>query len=385
MSNPITEAVIECLTQDPHADNVRVALYVREKVPGAQTTPASVSSIKSRIRAEAKAAGAENPFPNAARGVGGAADGLPMPSWMLPSGGGGGMAETDESESDEEAAARIMVRYKALERNAKKLVDHRLPALIVSGPPGLGKSYEFRRRLKESTLIYWYDIEDQYDAAQDPEGYAVLVQDGPGGKPCSGFYDLVSGSITAVGLYQALWNMRKGGVLVLDDVDDVFRDETSLNLLKAALDNDPEHRRLSWRKEAKWLEDYGIPKTFLFEGSVVFLTNIDFETVINKGHRDAEHFKALIDRSHYLCLTLRTQRDFMIRLRQVSDGENGTLQKVHGLTPEQAVEVMDFIDQNKGRFYNLSLRLVNQVAEAYLDDPDGWKDDIIATKTRTMK
>jgi hypothetical protein len=116
---------------------------------------------------------------------------------------------------------------------------------------------------------------------------------------------------------------------------------------------------------------------------VIFLTNVDFEQVIRKGHRDAEHFKALIDRSLYLCLTLRSQRDFMIRLRQVSIAE-GMIKKVHGLDDEQAEAVMEYIDENKGKFYNLSLRLVHQVASAMMDDPDGWQDDIQATKMRTV-
>jgi hypothetical protein len=132
----------------------------------------------------------------------------------------------------------------------------------------------------------------------------------------------VSGSISAVGLYQALWYTRNGGILVLDDVDDVFRDETALNLLKGALDSSPV-RTISWRKEARWLDENGIPDRFEFKGHVVFLTNIDFETIIQSGKRDAEHFKALIDRSMYLCLTLRTRRDFMIRIRQVSEGDDG--------------------------------------------------------------
>jgi hypothetical protein len=375
--SPVTEAIKAAMAAG-ETDNEQIALFVRRTIPGTNTTAASVSSVKSRLRSEARMTG----------GVGLAGgDGATTPSYLLP--------EVDplDDETVEEAAARISVRYRALERNAVRLVAGRVPALIVSGPPGLGKSYSFRRELISSGRLSWMDVEDQGDCGADPEDYVGSMK-GPVQKdpltgemvqlPCPGLYDVISGSITAVGLYQALWNMRKGGVLMLDDVDEVFRDEVCLNLVKAALDSDPQHRHLSWRKEARWLEEYGIPKTFLFEGSVVFLTNVDFEEVIRKGHRDAEHFKALIDRSLYLCLTLRTQRDFMIRIRQVAEGPEGMLEKIHGLTPEQSAEVLDYVEENKNRFYNISLRLVGQVANAYMDDPDGWRDDIEATKMRTM-
>ena len=236
-------------------------------------------------------------------------------------------------------------------------------------------------------------------------------------------YDSISGSITAVGLYQALWYMRKGGVLILDDCDAVFHDPDALNLLKACLDTELDHRRISWRKEARWLEEYGIARSFLFQGSVVFLTNIDFEAVIARGTKDAEHFKALIDRSNYLCLTLRSERDFMIRIRQVAEGARGMICRQFGLPPEHGDRVLDWIDANRSRFYNLSLRLVGQVCDVYKDacrwerrwtsgadevwvedgvtpdealglertddlriggvDDDEWQDDVIATKTRT--
>ena len=192
----------------------------------------------------------------------------------------------------------------------------------------------------------------------------------------------MSGSISAVGLYQALWHTRNGGILVLDDVDDVFRDETSLNLLKGALDSSP-IRTISWRKEARWLEENGIPDRFVFDGHVVFLTNIDFEAIIQSGKRDAEHYKALIDRSMYLCLTLRTRRDFMIRIRAVAQGPEGMLATQYGLTEEQGDELLDFVTDNQDKFYGLSLRLVSQIAICMRSDPDNWKNDVEATKMRT--
>lgn len=345
--NPIQQTVVTIIGQHPNATNDEVAAMVRQMVPGAQTTGASVSSIKSRMKKvgfEPASLDAEgNPMVMATS----------MPAIMtLPTFDRYG--EADPNETEEEATKRISRRYKALDRMAERLVEGYIPSLIVSGPPGLGKSFTVTKALEEKQ-------------AEDEDFQC----------------DVIRGAITAVGLYIALWNLREGGVLMLDDCDDVFRDETALNLLKAVLDSGPK-RIVSWRKRASWLDELGIDDRFEFQGSVVFLTNVDFEAAVAKGSREGKHFEALMDRSMYLGLTLRARRDFIIRLRQVCDGENGMLTKDMGCTAEQRAEVLDFIEENQTRFYNLSLRLVRQVAQCLLADPEDWKGDVEATKMRTV-
>jgi hypothetical protein len=74
----------------------------------------------------------------------------------------------------------------------------------------------------------------------------------------------------------------------------------------------------------------------------------------------------------------------MIRIRAVALGEDGMLVRHFGLTPDQAVEAVDFIELNKERFYNLSLRLCGQIAICMLSDTDDWREDVEATKMRTL-
>ena len=268
----------------------------------------------------------------------------------------------DSEESLADARKRIFLRYNAMGRLARKLIERKLPSLIVSGPPGLGKSYTLDTELSASGRYRHDGLEPLED----------------GGN----WYDHISGGCTAPGLYHALWNMRQGGVLLIDDCDAVFHDEESINLLKIATDSSKK-RLLSWRKRAHWLDLYKIDRTFDFNGHVAFLTNIDFEQEIQKNNRHTEHFKALIDRAHYLCLTLRTQRDFMIRIRQVAI-EEGMLERDHRLNALQAETVLQYIEENKYRFYNLSLRLVGQIAIAMQADPDHWQADVEATKMKTQ-
>lgn len=364
--NEVQKALQEAMGKGM-TDNMEIALYIRKAVPGASTTPQSVSSMKSRLKA-AIAMGGALPSGSSALAQSLAFDALP--------------AGDETEETLEDAQKRISLRYSAMERMCRRIVRGGMPSLIVSGPPGLGKSHtallaieeqEAEGKMKnvlEFSAGIGADEEELEMEAEDKDAFDGRL------------YDILSGSISAVGLFKALWDTRNGGVLVLDDTDEVFRDEVCLNLLKNALDSGKK-RMLTWRKEANWLADYGIERTFEYKGHVIFLTNIDFEGEIAKNGKMAEHFKALIDRSYYLCLTLRTKRDFMIRIRQVAGGEEGMLCSKHGLTLEQADEVLDYITENQDRFYNLSLRLTDQVARMRAIDEDGWKDDVEATKMRS--
>lgn len=322
----ISDIIRDILTESPGLDNETVAAEVQRRVPGAATSAASVSSTKSRLH----------------RGglldacvTGSLITALPPPELQLP------------VETEEERSARIRKRYDTLERMANRVASGQLPALIVSGPPGLGKSYTVEKVLREQRVEH----------------------------------DTMSGTISPVGLYIALYEQRDGGVVVLDDCDDVFRDETCLNILKAVLDSS-DARVVSYRKRAHWMEELDIPSSFEFTGAVVFCTNVDFETVIRKGGAMAPHFAALIDRSLYLSLTMRSQADFVTRIRHVAV-EDGLLVD-RGLTEEQAQEVMDFVLENVDNFYGLSIRLMMQIAFCYMDDHENWKFDVEATKMRTV-
>lgn len=364
--SPVQETILALIKDNPNLSNDDIAAEVRKKVPGAMTSASSVSSVKSRLRAM----GMDLPKSFTLGSIMTGSTSLSTPAF-----------EPAPEETLEEAKKRIDLRYKAMERMSRRLVKGNIPSLVISGPPGLGKSYTIKQALRER-FPNGPEGEDALTGKEAPvPTWGDMDPDEDAEVPTAKHYDYVSGAITAVGLYQALWYMKDGGILILDDCDDVFRDETSLNLLKAALDSSPV-RSLSWRKQAQWLEDYGIDKTFEFRGHVVFLTNIDFEAEIAKGSKMAEHYRALIDRSMYLCLTLRTRRDFMIRLNQVAL-DMGMLTRDFKLSKEQADEVMAFIGDNQTRFYNLSLRLVGQVAMCLRADPEGWHEDVEATKMKT--
>jgi hypothetical protein len=115
-----------------------------------------------------------------------------------------------------------------------------------------------------------------------------------------------------------------GDVLVFDDADTIFFDDTSLNLLKTVCDT-TEKRTVSWlsRTNFKDEDNENIPKSFDFEGSVIFITNLDFDALIAKSHKLAPHLKALISRAHYIDLGMKSKEDYVVRIQQVI--ENGLL------------------------------------------------------------
>ncbi len=269
----------------------------------------------------------------------------------------------EEEESLEEASRRITLKFDALERMSVEAIAGRINSLIVSGPPGIGKTY---------TVI---DTALPRSRRRQHDGHTPL-------NDASEFCDIISGGCKGPGLYQSLWYMQNGGVTILDDCDSVYEDTQTLNLIKIATDSQKK-RVISWRKQAAWLEQYNMERSFEFRGSLIFLTNRDFEQEIKLNSRDVEHFRALIDRARYLCLTIRTLRDFMIRIRYICAGENGMLQRVYGLTPGESEMILQFIEDNKARFYNLSIRLAESLAQDYLADPLRWKDDAEATKMKT--
>ena len=279
-------------------------------------------------------------------GMNGHASAHVPPGWAFPNDDPGFPEEP--LESPEERSERIGRQYRTLERMAKRIIARQLPSLVVSGPPGLGKTHTVETELERAGVEA----------------------------------DIIRGTISGVGLYIALWNASEDGVIVLDDCDSVFDGPQSLNLLKVSLDSSAK-RIVSWRKHSTWLEENDIPDSFEFKGSIVFCTNIDFEAEIDRGAKMSVHYKALIDRSLYVALPLWGQEDVLTRIEQVVI-EGGEFRKL-GLNDVDAEDTMEFIRENASRFYTLSIRSALQVAKCRILDPEHWMDDARATLLRLRR
>jgi hypothetical protein len=186
-------------------------------------------------------------------------------------------------------------------------------------------------------------------------------------------YTVMKGAMSPLGLYRTLYNYSsKDNVVVLDDCDSVLYDEECLNLLKSALDSG-EKRKLCWAKESRVLADEGIPQTFNFEGSVIFLTNISFDK--SRG-KIADHLAAIQSRCHYLDLEISTQRDQILRIKQIVRA--GMLDS-YGFSKREEEQVVNFIIDNADYLLELSLRMVKKIADLRKAMPNQWEELAEAT------
>lgn len=246
------------------------------------------------------------------------------------------------TETDDEIKERLRERFQMLTDMTKAVKSGAVRAMIVSGPPGVGKSH---------------GIEEVLDRYQ-------MVETLGGAKK----YEIVKGAMSAIGLYCKLYRYSaKDNVIVFDDCDSVFDDPLSLNILKAALDS-KKTRMIHWNTDSFKLRNEGVPGSFKFEGSAIFVTNVKFDQVKSKKLR--EHLNALESRCHYIDLTIVTEREKLLRIKQIMD--DGMLNE-YRISKEVEDEIYDFIYINRKRLREVSLRTVLKVADLAAAFPDRWE------------
>ena len=248
---------------------------------------------------------------------------------------------TNREESDAEIIERIRERFDMLKDMTKAVKKGDVRAMIVSGPPGVGKSHGVE------------EVLDRYNTMQ------MLG----GGQQ----FEVIKGAMSPIGLYCKLFKMAdKGKVVVFDDCDSIFQDELSLNILKAALDS-KKKRTIHWNTDSFKLRNEGVPDQFNFEASAIFITNLKFDKVKGKLR---EHLSALESRCHYMDLTIDTDKDKILRIKQVVG--DGMLNN-YKLSDEVKEDIMDFVDVNKNRLRELSLRTVLKISDLAVAFPTKWE------------
>ena len=249
-----------------------------------------------------------------------------------------------KDETDEEVIERMRKRFAILDDMTKATKGGDVRAMIVSGPPGVGKSYGV-----ETVL-------DRYGTV------STLGNTAPK-------YEVCKGAMSPIGLYCKLYKLAaKDNVIVFDDCDSILLDDLSLNILKAALDS-KKTRRICWNTDSHMLRREGVPDTFEFAGSVIFITNIKFDNVRSKKLRD--HLEALESRCHYIDLTIDTLREKLLRIQQIV--KDGMLNN-YALPGDTQQEVVQYIWDNKRRLREISLRTVLKIADLAKAFPDTWQD-----------
>jgi len=248
--------------------------------------------------------------------------------------------------TDAEIMERLRTRFNILDDMTRAVKKGDVRAMIVTGPPGVGKSFGVEKVLSKHDVFA--------DVAQNEK----LKK-----------YEVVKGAMSAIGLYSKLFEYSdKKSILVFDDCDSVLLDDLSLNILKAALDSSKK-RMIHWNTDSRLLRSEGVPNSFEFKGGAIFITNIKFDNVRSKKLRD--HLEALESRCHYLDLTIDTEREKLLRIRQVVS-ECGMLDDYEFTDLEKEV-LIDFVDDNKKKLRELSLRTVLKIADLKRSMPSNWR------------
>lgn len=237
--------------------------------------------------------------------------------------------------------ARIKHTFNVLNKVAGGVINQHIKSAIISGAPGCGKTYTLEAALNQ--------------AAREER-----IR-----------YESVKGSMSAIGLYRSLFECSdENCVLVIDDCDSIFGDIDALNLLKAALDTG-KTRKVHWNKESRVLNDEGIPRSFEFKGSVIFITNIDFAKEVEREVKMSPHYEALLSRTMYLDLGIHNKREVLVRISQVVYSD--TFLNENCITKDAAKDMMAWLTANLGRVRVLSIRTILQLVQLVKTD-GSWKE-----------
>jgi len=257
-------------------------------------------------------------------------------------------------ERDEQRMTEIAQRFEILDDMTKAVLNGDIRAMIVAGPPGVGKSYGIEQQLDRANLF------DQISG--------VRVKS-----------EMIKGTASALGMYKALYKYSDTNcVVVFDDCDSILLDDVCLNLLKGALDSGKK-RKISWLADSHSLRNEGIPDQFDFKGGVIFITNLKFDQM--KSQKTRDHLDAIQSRCHYLDLTLDTMYDKILRIRQIA--RTGALFQDFGNFGQiEQDEIIEFMTKNCNRLREVSLRMAIKIAQLRKSFPLKWT---AMTETTCMK
>jgi hypothetical protein len=232
--------------------------------------------------------------------------------------------------------AKLDCQYNSVAGYIMNIANGEHRALIVNGPPGVGKSVMVGKFLAQHK---------------------------------TGSQKIVSGHMTLLSLYHALYQHKeRGQVLVLDDVDSVFSKTEGLNILKAAMDTTPQ-RSINWESTTAMLNALGLPTRFNFNGGVVLITNVGFGGSVTK---QLSHLNALKDRAYCIPIADGGSQSAYKQIAYMIYQQN--MLKDYNFKDEVVAELLDYIHSNLDNLYTVSLRTMIKLAEVYRVNPTNWRD-----------
>jgi hypothetical protein len=217
----------------------------------------------------------------------------------------------------------INTRFDFLERFVKMVACGPSNSLVISGAGGLGKSFTVKKVLKANNLVEGQD------------------------------YVIIKGYATSKSIYRKLYECSDM-LVIFDDCDSVIKEQTSVNILKAALDSEAV-RTVTWLAESRG-ED-SLPNQFEFTGKVMFLTNIDADKVPQPLVSRAQMVDVgmtvdeKIERMHTIVADIRVEIDINVKR-----------------------EVIAFLSTIRHNVKDLNIRSFLKVLDIRVSEPTDWRD-----------
>jgi len=213
-----------------------------------------------------------------------------------------------------------------MEKVVTGLIRSKVNSLLITGAPGIGKSYTVNKCLQE---------------LEETDGIKFTV---------------TKGHLTPMKMYLHMCDNREpNSVLVFDDCDDVLYKPEALNLLKAATELNSV-RKLYWN--SKFVDEPSI----IFNGKVIVITN----TWVSGN----PHFKAICDRMHVFPLHVTINE----KLAKIESLSADLLTRYD--TDISTDDIIEFILTNKDKVNpdSLTIRSFCKLIELKILVGDYWKD-----------
>jgi hypothetical protein len=221
--------------------------------------------------------------------------------------------------------------------------------LLISGDAGMGKTYFAMKGLYSSV---------------DPSNIEYIK----------------GSSISAAALYVKLFLCREAGkVLVLDDVDIIHKTAAELNtildLLKGATEMTTDERTIAWERVASnpLMKEYGVPTSFVFNGSVVWITN---DTISDIEKRCKGHWPALSSRMTQVLVRLDDHQKLQYTLYLLTEQDMlGVNCNTHvgGYSEDIINQVIDYVRVRWQSLREVTPRMVAKIADTMHIYPNHWE------------
>lgn len=236
----------------------------------------------------------------------------------------------------------INERFDFLTDFVNMVADRTSASLLVTGEGGLGKTHTVNKALRSAGMK---DMSEFMESAGIGEELPRSKQ--------RNLYSVVKGYSTAKGLYRTLFENRYR-TIVFDDCDSILRDPVALNLLKGALDS-YDKRIISWNAEG--FGDDDLPRSFQFEGGVIFISNLPIFKIDQAV------------RSRAICVDLSMNTAQKIERMEAIILQDDFLPEYE---PKVKREALTFLEELKDQAKELSLRTLIAVTKVSARGGD-WK------------